>query len=64
MQVLETTLRQAEQDVRQHNIQPPAIIAVGEIVKMRQCLDWLGQIAGEAPRHLDPLGTRVHEDSA
>ena len=61
MQVLETTLGQADQDVRQHNIQPPAIIAVGEIVKMRQCLDWLGQMAGEEVRHLDPLGTRTHE---
>jgi uroporphyrin-III C-methyltransferase len=64
MTVLETTLGQAPQDVLDHNITPPAIIAVGEVVRMRQCLDWISQMKGIPPRHTDPLGTRQREDSA
>ena len=57
MDVLETTLGQAPDDVATHGFEPPAIICVGNVVKMRQCLDWIGQINGIAPRDLDPLGT-------
>lgn len=64
MSVLETTLGQAAEDVRIHQITPPAIIAVGEVVRMRQCLDWVSQMHGVKPRDLDPLGTRQREDSA
>ena len=64
MTVLETTLGQAPQDVLDHNITPPAIIAVGEVVRMRQCLDWISQMKGIPPRNTDPLGTRQREDSA
>lgn len=64
MVVLETTLAAAADDVERHQIRPPAIIAVGEVVRMRQCLDWIGLMEGKAPRNTDPLGTRQHEDSA
>ncbi|MGB2487592.1 MAG: uroporphyrinogen-III C-methyltransferase [Candidatus Puniceispirillales bacterium] len=64
MKVLETTLGNAPQDVIDHDITPPAIIAVGEVVRMRQCLDWISQMNGHPPRNTDPLGTRQHEDSA
>ena len=64
MSVLETTLSQAAEDVLIHQIAPPAIIAVGEVVRMRQCLDWVSHMHGAKPRNLDPLGTRQHEDSA
>ena len=58
MQVVETTLGRAVQDVEAAGISPPAIICIGEVVRMRQALDWMGQMAGEAPRDLDPLGAR------
>ncbi|MEM8792124.1 MAG: uroporphyrinogen-III C-methyltransferase [Pseudomonadota bacterium] len=58
MRVLETTLGNAVADVAASDIGPPAIVCIGEVVRMRQCLDWLAQLAGEAPGDLDPLGAR------
>ena len=57
MDVLETTLANAPEDVAKKGFEPPAIICVGNVVLMRQCLDWIGQMNGIAPRDLDPLGT-------
>ena len=37
----------------------PAIICIGRVVLMRQCLDWIGQMAGEPVRNTDPLGVRA-----
>lgn len=54
--VLETTLGRVEADIARTGITPPAIICVGRSVLMRQVLDWQGQLAGHAPRNLDPLG--------
>jgi uroporphyrin-III C-methyltransferase len=54
--VLETTLGTMVADVAVSGLEPPAIICVGESVKMRQVLDWQGMAAGEKPRNLDPLG--------
>lgn len=56
MKVLETTLARAAADVAAEGIEPPAIVCVGRVVLMRQVLDWAGQLAGAAPRALDPLG--------
>jgi len=64
MNVLETTLGTAPGDVIKNSIEPPAIICVGDVVLMRQCLDWLSQAGGEAPRDLDPLGNRHRQDTA
>ncbi|MCE2516954.1 MAG: uroporphyrinogen-III C-methyltransferase [Alphaproteobacteria bacterium] len=64
MEVLETTLAHAPKDVADHGIEPPAIICVGEVVRMRQCLDWIGQMNGFAPRNLDPLGRGSAQDTA
>ncbi|MBT7648321.1 MAG: uroporphyrin-III methyltransferase, partial [Rhodospirillaceae bacterium] len=49
--VLETVLGDAAGDVEASGIEAPAIVAVGEIVRMRAGLDWLGAIEG---RTLDP----------
>ena len=64
MKVLETTLGKAPDDVKESGIEPPSIICVGDVVLMRQCLDWLSQSQGEAPRNLDPLGNRTSQDTA
>ena len=55
MRVIETTLANLAPDVAKHALTPPAIIVIGEVVLMRQCLDWLGYLAGGKPRNLDPL---------
>jgi uroporphyrin-III C-methyltransferase len=54
--VLETTLGTAVADVAAAGMEPPAIVCIGRVALMRQTLDWVGQMAGEAPRDLDPLG--------
>ena len=62
--VLETTLARAAADAAAAGLEPPAVICIGRVVAMRQVLDWIGQMAGEPPRDLDPLGARARPDSA
>jgi len=45
--VLETTLARAAADVAAAGIEPPAIIAIGEAVRLRASLDWLGALAAD-----------------
>ena len=45
-QVLETTLGRAEADVAASGLVPPAIVVVGEVVRLRPSLDWLGALSG------------------
>ncbi len=42
--VLETTLARAEADMAAAGIEPPAIVVVGEVVRLRASLDWLGAL--------------------
>jgi len=59
MQVLETSLSRIQEDITASGIGAPAIVCVGRVALMRQCLDWIGQMQGEPPRDLDPLGVRA-----
>ncbi|MHA7971013.1 uroporphyrinogen-III C-methyltransferase [Rhizobium sp. CAU 1783] len=61
--VLETTLGRAEVDVAASGLEPPAIVVVGEVVRLRPSLDWLGALSG---RRLlpDPFATGETKDSA
>ena len=59
-QVLETTLGRCAADVEANGIEPPAMVVVGEVVRLRAALDWLGAIGGRALAE-DPLGAR-HRD--
>ena len=54
-QVLETTLGEAPAAVAASGLEPPAVVVVGEVVRLRASLDWLGALAGRrlAP---DPFG--------
>ncbi len=45
-QVLETTLGRAEADVEASGLQPPAIVVIGEVVRFRKGMDWLGALSG------------------
>jgi uroporphyrin-III C-methyltransferase len=44
--VLETTLANVAADTARHGIEPPAMVAIGQVVRLRAGLDWLGAIAG------------------
>jgi len=59
--VLETTLGTAAAEVEQGGLQPPAIVVVGEVVRMRSGLDWLGAMSGRV-LVADPLGRSVRTD--
>ena len=63
MRVLESTLGTAPQDITDSGIGAPSIVCIGRVVLMRQCLDWLGQMAGEPVRDEDPLGVRAVSDT-
>jgi uroporphyrin-III C-methyltransferase len=62
-QVLETTLGRCAADAAAAGLEPPAMVVVGEVVRLRAALDWLGACKG---RELtaDPLGTRRQTESA
>ena len=49
--VVETTLARAAAEAEAQSLEPPALIAIGEVVRLRAGLDWLGALAG---RVLDP----------
>jgi len=55
--VLETTLGACAADVVASGIEPPAIVVIGEVVRLRAALDWLGAADGRVLVP-DPLGTR------
>jgi len=63
--VLETTLGRAAEDVAASGLQPPAIVVVGQVVRLRPALDWMGAAAGRVLT-ADPLGNRAdaRKDSA
>ena len=62
--VLETTLSRAEADVTAAGIEPPAIVVVGEVVRLRASLDWLGALKEGRRLSPDPFGTRERKDPA
>jgi uroporphyrin-III C-methyltransferase len=60
--VLETTLGACAAELAKSGIEPPAMVVVGQVVRLRAALDWLGAIGGRALQ-ADPLGTRHHEQT-
>jgi uroporphyrin-III C-methyltransferase len=54
-QVVETTLGACVADVARAGIEPPAVIVVGGVVRLRAALDWQGAAAGRVLEP-DPLG--------
>ncbi|MEZ5648156.1 MAG: uroporphyrinogen-III C-methyltransferase [Alphaproteobacteria bacterium] len=45
--VVETTLSRCTSDAEAQHIQPPAIIVIGPVVRLRSALDWLGALQGK-----------------
>ena len=60
--VLETTLGRAAADVAADGIEPPALVAIGEVVRLRAGLDWLGALTGRTLA-ADPLATKIQRDA-
>lgn len=53
--VLITTLGTAVADVEKSDLSPPAIVVIGEVVRLHEGLDWLGAASGKVLSP-DPLG--------
>ncbi|MDX0430389.1 uroporphyrinogen-III C-methyltransferase [Sinorhizobium medicae] len=61
--VLETTLCRCETDIAASGLEPPAIVVVGEVVRLRASLDWLGALGGRALAP-DPFSSRILRNPA
>lgn len=61
--VLESTLGKVAADIAASGIEPPAMVVVGEVVRLRGGLDWLGALAGKRLTG-DPLGQKNRSESA
>ena len=60
--VVETTLGACVEDAARFGIEPPVMVVVGEVVRLRAGLDWAGAMAGRI-LDADPLGTRTRRDA-
>lgn len=58
--VLETTLGRAAEDAKAAGLEPPAVVCVGEVVRLRAGLDWLGALSGKV---LDPDPLKLGKSS-
>jgi len=61
-QVVETTLANSVADLERAGLEPPAIVVVGEAVRLRKALDWRGALEGKILES-DPLGLRAQQDA-
>jgi uroporphyrin-III C-methyltransferase len=59
--VVEATLEHAES--ASAGLEPPAIVVIGEVVRLRAGLDWLGALSGKT-LIADPMGSRSLKDQA
>jgi uroporphyrin-III C-methyltransferase len=60
--VLISTIGTAAHDARTAGIAPPAIVVVGEVVRLRSGLDWLGALDG-LQLQADPLNIKMMRDA-
>ncbi|SMC82606.1 uroporphyrinogen-III C-methyltransferase [Rhizobium sp. RU36D] len=61
--VVETTLGGAASAMAACGIEPPAIVVVGEVVRLRPSLDWLGALAGRKLVR-DPFADDLRKETA
>lgn len=61
-EVLETTLAKAAAEAEAAGIEPPAMVVVGEVVRLRAAMDWLGALDGKQLIP-DPLGQRRRDQT-
>lgn len=56
--VLETTLGNAVAEAAEHGMKPPSMVVLGDVVRLRAGLDWLGALEGKVLAR-DPLKNRA-----
>ena len=56
--VLETSLANCAQDAAAQGLEPPAMVVIGQVVRLRAGLDWLGALSGRI-LEADPLAQRA-----
>jgi uroporphyrin-III C-methyltransferase len=61
-EVLETTLAKAAAEAEAAGIEPPAMVVVGDVVRLRAAMDWLGALDGKQLIP-DPLGRRRRDQT-
>ena len=62
-QVLVSSLAKISNEIAETGITPPAMLIVGQVVALREGLDWIGAMSG-VRLNPDPLGTKALDDSA
>ena len=50
------------EDLAASEIEPPAMVVIGDVVRLRAGLDWVGALGGRV-LEADPLGTRTERDA-
>lgn len=60
--IVETTLGRCAEDIVESGIEPPCIVVIGEVVRLRAGLDWQGAAAGRV-LDADPLDLRNHRET-
>ena len=60
--VLESTLGRCGEDLVASEIEPRAMVVIGDVVRLRAGLDWVGALGGRV-LEADPLGTRTERDA-
>jgi len=60
--VLESTLGRCVEDLAASEIEPPAMVVIGDVVRLRAGLDWVGALGGRV-LEADPLGTRTEREA-
>lgn len=63
MAVVETTLAGAVRDAAAAGIGPPAVICIGQVVRLRGVLDWIARMGGASHRNPDPLDARRESET-
>ena len=59
--ILETTLGEAVHAAEEQHMAPPAIVVLGEVVRLRAALDWMGALEGRVLQK-DPLNNRSQSE--
>nr|WP_321457536.1 uroporphyrinogen-III C-methyltransferase [uncultured Cohaesibacter sp.] len=57
-EVLTSTLAHIADDAHNSNMEPPAVVVIGNVVKLREGLDWLGFVKEGKSLIADPLGLK------
>ena len=62
-QVIQSTLGSAAADAEKHDVKAPAIVVLGDVVTLREGLDWWGALTEGKSLNPDPLGSRLKDEA-